>query len=104
MTITTVNATAVTISWSGSTHLSTRLQYIVYCTSSGSVMSEHSAGFPHGVSSTALETEDDITFNFKYEHRFYLNYYDGTGTPGPITDTLFSFGMYVAIHTNASFL
>ena len=48
------------------------------------------------MSSTSLETEDDITFNFKYEHRFYLNYYDGTGTRGPIGDTLFSFGVYVA--------
>ena len=92
VTITPLNATAVNVSWSGSTHLSTTFEYIVYCTSSGSVMSEHSAGFQPGVSSTALEMEDDITFDFKYQHKFHLNYFEGSGTPGPVTTTTFSFG------------
>ena len=97
MTITPLNATAVNISWSGSTHLSTTLEYIVYCTSSGSVMSERSAGFQPGVSSTALEMEDDITFDFKYQHKFHLNYFDGSGAPGPVSTTTFSFGKYTSI-------
>ena len=97
VTITPVNATAVNVSWSGSTHLSTRLQYFVYCTSSGSVMSEHLAGFSPGVSSAALEMEDDITLDFKYQHKFHLNYFDGSGAPGPVTTTTFSFGKYTSI-------
>ena len=94
MTITPVNATAVNVSWSGSTHLSTTFEYIVYCTSSASVMSERSAGFSPGVSSTALEMEDDITFDFKYQHKFHLSYFDESGAAGPVTTTTFSFGNY----------
>ena len=92
VTITPLNATAVNVSWSGSTHLSTTFEYIVYCTSSGSVMSERSAGLQPGVSSTALEMEDDITFDFKYQHKFRLNYFDESSAPGPVTTTTFSFG------------
>ena len=99
MTITSVNATAVNVSWSGSTHLSTTFEYIVYCTSSGSVMSEHSAEFQPGVSSTALEMEDDITFDFKYQHKFRLSYFDESSAPGPVTTITFFFGNYIqSIH------
>ena len=68
--ITAVSGTAVDISWSGSTYLSTSLHYTTYCTSSGAEMSQYDRVLLPGVNSASVTIEDDITLDFQYQHIF----------------------------------
>ena len=93
--ITPVNGTSVNISWSGSTHLSTRLQYIVYCTNSGSVMSRYTTEVQPGVSSTIISIRDDIIIGVQYQHNFTLHYITADDVIPPfehVATASFSFG------------
>ena len=94
--ITPVDATSVKISWSGSTHLSTRLQYTVCSASSGSIMGGYT---PHdlqpGVSSTIISIRDDIIIGVQYQHNFTLHYVTANDTIPPfehVATASFSFG------------
>ena len=89
--MTAVSATAVRVSWSGSTHLSTSILYTTHCTSSGSEMTHYSNTVYPGTTSTIINIEDDLTLDFQYEHSISLHYISNSAAPEIVTTT-FSFG------------
>ena len=99
--ITAVSGTAVDISWSGSTYLSTSLHYTTYCTSSGAEMSQYDRVFLPGVKSASVTIEDDITLDFQYLHIFTLHYITSNSIPPVVTTTNFSFGNHYLIITTS---
>ena len=105
VTISPVNATAVTISWSGSTHLHTRLQYTTHCSPTGSVVSQHVSVVDPGVSSAVITTRDDITLGVQYDHHFTLQYITTNDVTPPaelITMATFSFGNKLIFHNSCT--
>ena len=85
VTFIVVNATAVRITWSGSTHLSTSLKYTCYFVSAmkRTAMSLYTIVLPASVNSA------DVTLIIGYEHVFTLQYLsDAT----PVTNATFVFG------------
>ena len=90
VTIHPVNATAVKITWSGSTHLSTSLQYTSFFTDTGAVMSQYETTVPLGVALIEVILNDDI---MGYEHNFTLHYVMDHGEAN-VTYESFVFGKF----------
>ena len=88
VTFSTVNATAVSITWSGSTHLSTSLKYTSY-SGRGILMTQYIIVLPPSVISTEVTLNDNFA---GYEHVFMLQYI--STEESPITTATFSFGEY----------
>ncbi|CAI8040269.1 hypothetical protein GBAR_LOCUS22447 [Geodia barretti] len=69
-----VNATGVTISWSGNVHLSTSINYTVSLSTTGIIMNQYNRVYPPGTTSDVVVLDDDITLTDEYVHNFTLHY------------------------------
>ena len=108
VTISLVNATAVTISWNVNIIFSILIQHTSYCVSTGVIMSNNEIVLPPGVAFTEVDIENDLTLDDMKEniqHKFTLQYIIVTtqGTPeyGAMTMQIFSFGMYYHVYKYA---
>ena len=88
VTFSTVNATAVSITWSGIIHLSTSLIYTSY-SDCGILMTQYIIVLPPSVISTEVTLNDNFA---GYEHLFMLQYISTKVTP--VTTEPFAFGKY----------
>ena len=70
-----VNATAVRLTWSGSVHLSTCIQYTIICNDTGIIIGQYEKVFPPELISTDWVLDDDVTFMDVYIHNFTLYYF-----------------------------
>ncbi|CAI8036866.1 hypothetical protein GBAR_LOCUS20654, partial [Geodia barretti] len=89
-----VNATGVRISWSGSVHLSTCIQYTVSLSTTGIIISQYHRVYPPRTTSDVLVLDDDITLTNAYVHNFSLYYIarnDVTLVQGPPINVPFAF-------------
>ena len=90
-----VNSTAVRVSWSGSSHLSTSLHLTTHCSSTHTIMAQYESVYPPGVVSALVDLDDDITPTESYVHNFTLHYIIGDDVmlpPGPPITVPFTFG------------
>ena len=81
-----MNATTVSVTWCGSTHLETSLRYTSY-SDCGILMTQYIIIITHSVISTEITLNDEFD---GYEHVFELQYISTEETP--ITIVNFSFG------------
>ena len=91
-----VNSTAVRLSWSGSSHLSTFVQYTVYCSETESVMGQSILSYPPQTVSSTIVLDDAITLSDTYMHNFTLYYSRMNDNASNIlapTSVNFKFGM-----------
>ena len=95
-----VNATAVTVSWNGSSIFSTWLHFISCYNATGAVLSQYNTLIPPGKASNIVTVEDDLTLTDSKEeikHSFSLRFnitLQGTPQHGPTTFATFMFGMH----------
>ena len=94
VTIHPVNATAVRVSWTGSPHFSTSLQYTSYFTATASVMTQYGTVLVPNVTSSGVTLDDPVD---GYGHNFTLHYIISSGLKiAPVTRALFVFGKLVS--------
>ena len=95
-----VNATAVTVSWNGSSIFSTWLHFISCYNATGAVLSQYNTLIPPGEAPNIVTVEDDLTLTDSKEeikHSFRLRFnitLQGTPQHGPTTFATFMFGMH----------
>ena len=88
-----VNATGVGISWSGSVHLPTSIQYTASLSTTGIIISQYDRVYPPGTTSDVIVLDDDITLTDEYVHNFTLHYISqNDDVPGIPIIASFTFG------------
>ena len=88
-----VNATAVRLTWSGSVHLSTCIQYTIICSDTGVIIGQYERVLPPVVTSTVWVLDDNVILTDVYMHQFTLYYIiPNVVFPLSTTVTTFNFG------------
>ena len=93
-----VNATAVRLTWSGSVHLFTCIQYTIICSDTRIITGQYERVFPPEVTYTVWVLDDDVIFMDAYIHKFTLYYFisDISLPISPDTVATYTFGKSLA--------